>query len=255
MTNMNSVFLIFAVILSLVLFSALLVFFYTKIASLLTSENQAFQSKQNLELSQLIIKNSAEIRHELAEKLNEKFSLLQKDLKEDQRLAREEQREVLFKNTNILENKFVDLEKRVSERLEQIGKEVQVKLDKNLQDGFSHFQKIQETLIGAEKNLSIVGSSIQDLNNVLNLPHLRGKLIGEGTLERLLADFLPSGYYELQYSIESNLVDAVVKFPHLNLVLPIDSKFSLEQVAPLFDKSANPEQLKIARKKLAEIVK
>ena len=47
---------------------------------------------------------------------------------------------------------------------------------------------------------------------------------GEATLERLLADFLPVGSFELQYAITPGSlerVDAVVKFSRL--VLPIDS--------------------------------
>jgi DNA recombination protein RmuC len=113
-------------------------------------------------------------------------------------------------------------------------------------------------LAGAEKQLAglnAVGQSVQELGNVLNLPHLRGKIIGEGNLERLLADFLPSGYYEMQYQIETAYVDAVIKFAHLGIVLPIDSKFSMEQVAPLFERSADPDALSSARKTLAEVVR
>lgn len=182
-------------------------------------------SKNSMDLSNVITRATGDIRQEITEKLNDKFTFITREL---------------------------------NERLEAIGKEVQTKLDKNIQDGFAHFQKVQESLIGAEKqlaNLNAVGQSIQELNNVLNLPHLRGKIIGEGNLERLLADFLPAGFFERQYSIDGALVDFVIKFPHINLVLPIDSKFSMEQVAPLFDHTNNPDELKAARKKLAEITK
>lgn len=192
-------------------------------------------------------KSAADTRLEIAEKLNEKFSFIGKELREE-----------LSRGTLQLETKFVSLEGRVNERLEKIGTNVEAKLDKNIKEGFSHFQKVQETLAGAEKQLAALGSigqSIQELNSVLNLPHLRGKLIGEGSLERLLADFLPAGYFERQFSIEGALVDFVVKFPELGVVLPIDSKFSLEQVSALFDGAADPDALKLARKRLAELAK
>jgi len=151
-----------------------------------------------------------------------------------------------------------EIRQEVGEKLAQFGSDVQGKLDKNIRDGFSHFQKVQELLTNAEKQLSglnNVGKSIQDLNNVLNLPHLRGKIIGEGNLERLLTDFLPAGFFAMQHPIQGSLVDAVIKFPHLNLVLPIDSKFSLEQVSALFEAQSTPEDLKAARKRLADVSK
>ena len=203
-------------------------------------------------------KAAGEMRQDLSDRLNEKFLLINKEMKEDLKVGRDELRDGLGRTTGILEQKFSALELKVSDRLEKIGNEVQAKLDKNIQDGFAHFQKVQESLAGAEKqllNLNAVGQSIQELNNVLNLPHLRGKILGEGNLERLLADFLPAGYFEMQYQIEGAFVDAVIKYEHLNMVLPIDSKFSLEQVAALFDHSSDPEELKAARRKLSDVAK
>lgn len=172
--------------------------------------------------------------------------------------SRKEQRDVLSNSTRDMEFKFKNLQELVNQSLTNISQEVQKKLDKNLEDGATQFQKVQETLVGAQRQLeglNVVGESVKELNNVLNLPHLRGKIIGEGNLERLLADFLPVGFYEMQYLIEGKQVDAVIKFPHLNLVLPIDSKFSMEQVSELYEHGRDAESLKIARKKFAEILK
>ncbi len=211
----------------------------TKVSDSITQNLMGFAST--------FTKSTTEIKHEITEKLHENFSFVGKELREE-----------LSKTTKDLEAKFTGLENKVNSRLETIGKDVQTKLDKNIQDGFSHFQKVQETLAGAEKQLAglnAVGQSIQELNNVLNLPHLRGKLIGEGSLDRLLSDFLPTGFFESQYSIEGNLVDFVIKFPHLNLVLPIDSKFSMEQVSGLYDHTNIGDDLKNARKRLSEITR
>ena len=83
--------------------------------------------------------------------------------------------------------------------------------------------------------------------------HLRGGF-GEATLERLLADFLPLGSFELQYMVDphsTERVDAIVKLA--KQVLPIDSKFPREQVLPLFE-THDPELLEGARKALATYV-
>jgi len=99
-----------------------------------------------------------------------------------------------------------------------------------------------------------IGASINDLNNLLKMPHLRGKF-GEASLERLLEDFLPAHMYELQASPGVDVPgrpDAIVKFPERNL--PIDAKFPREQVLPLFSDS-DPMSLDAARAEFARVMK
>src|SRR5947207_14125423 len=93
----------------------------------------------------------------------------------------------------------------------------QLKLDQNIKEGFAQFEKVQQHLKAAEEQLREVGAlghSINDLNNMLKLPHLRGQF-GEASLERLLADFLPAHMFELQSSPGENnaRADAVIEFP------------------------------------------
>jgi DNA recombination protein RmuC len=134
---------------------------------------------------------------------------------------------------------------------------VQAKLEANLKQGFENFEKVQMHLKQAELqllNLNTVGKSINDLNDLLKLPHLRGNF-GEAILERLLADLLPVDGYELQYRIvpgSLERVDAVIKYP--TCVLPIDSKFPREQVLALFTE-ADPAALELGRKALYDVMK
>ena len=145
----------------------------------------------------------------------------------------------------------------VDRKLSTISDQVTVKLDQNMKEGFKQFEKVQEHLRAAEeqlKNVSVVGSSINDLNNLLKLPHLRGRF-GEASLERLLADFLPAHMYELQASAGpdgSGRADAIIKFPER--ALPIDAKFPREQVLPLFE-SSDPAELAAARGQFARVMK
>ncbi|MHB1306022.1 MAG: DNA recombination protein RmuC [Limisphaerales bacterium] len=146
---------------------------------------------------------------------------------------------------------------RVDERLQAISDQVQQKLERNIQEGFAHFQKVQEHLKAAEEQLrsvGTVGQSINELNNLLKLPHLRGRF-GEAELGRLLADFLPIGSFEEQAMIvpgSRERVDAVVIFPKFRL--PIDSKFNREQILPLFETS-DPQQIEGARQQLASAIR
>lgn len=193
--------------------------------------------------------------------LTQSFQKLMLDLSErlDRTLAqnRQELQTGLILSTQSLETKFQSLETQVGLRLEAIGQNVETKLNQNLKEGFQHFEKVQQHLHSAELKLAAlqtVGQSIQDLNGLLKLPHLRGGF-GEASLERLLADFLPRNSFDLQYAItphSTERVDAIVRLG--KLILPIDSKFPREQVLPLFE-SQDPSALEDARKQLADFIR
>src|SRR5215470_13244214 len=137
---------------------------------------------------------------------------------------------------------------RVDAKLLAISGEVQQKLDHNIKEGFAQFERVQQHLRAAEEQLREVGAlgqSINDLNNMLKLPHLRGHF-GEASLERLLADFLPAHMFELQSSVQGGgRVDAMINFPDRRL--PIDAKFPREQVLAFFDENSKKEDLEAAR--------
>lgn len=199
-----------------------------------------------LDVSERSAKTGSELKDAMADRLEKTMGINRRELQNG-----------LANTTQALETKFQSLEQQVGLRLETIGKNVEAKLHENMKEGFLHFEKVQEHLKAAElklASLNIVGQSISDLNQLLKLPHLRGGF-GEATLERLLADFLPSGSYELQYTIvpgSGERVDAVVKLA--KQVLPIDSKFPREQVLPLFE-SQDPLLLEGARKALYDFVR
>jgi DNA recombination protein RmuC len=235
------------------------------IKNLLGRDKNAFDSSQILTLLQKpltdltlrLSETQGDLRQSLGESLGRHFLDTQERLERSLTQNRQELQNGLLKTTQALESKFQSLEQQVGVRLETIGKNVEFKLNENLREGFKHFEKVLLHLQAAElklAQLSVVGQSISDLNNLLKLPHLRGGF-GEATLERLLADFLPSGTYELQYAIgpnSSERVDAVVKLA--KQILPIDSKFPREKVLPLFE-SHDPAALEIARKALSDTMK
>ncbi len=83
--------------------------------------------------------------------------------------------------------------------------------------------EIQES----SKHLLEMGKGINDLQNILQAPKLRGER-GEIWLEELLAQMIPRKHLEMQHRFKSGeVVDAIVKLRD-DLILPIDSKFSLE---------------------------
>jgi DNA recombination protein RmuC len=145
---------------------------------------------------------------------------------------------------------------RVDAKLVEITQQVQDKLDQNIKEGFAQFEKVQQHLRAAEEQLREVGAlghSIHDLNNLLKLPHMRGRF-GEASLERLLADFLPVHMYEFQSSPgdEGGRADAVIYFPDRKL--PIDAKFPREQILALFE-SKDEAEIEEARTQFVRVMK
>jgi DNA recombination protein RmuC len=144
---------------------------------------------------------------------------------------------------------------RVDTKLMAITEQVQTKLDQNIKEGFAHFEKVQQHLKAAEEQLREVGAlghSINDLNNLLKLPHLRGQF-GEASLERLLADFLPAHMFAIQSAAgDGGRADAVIYFPDRRL--PIDAKFPREQVLALFESNVESE-IEEARHEFVRVMK
>lgn len=210
-----------------------------------------------LDLLERTTRITADLRDGLTRELSRGLLENQERVERALSASRQELQDGLFKTTRALETRFLGLEKQVGDRLEGIGRSVESRLNENIREGFLHFEKVQSHLQAAElklASLASIGQAITDLNQLLKLPHLRGGF-GEATLERLLADFLPSGAYELQYQISpgsTERVDAAVRLARQ--LLPIDSKFPREQVLPLFD-SAEPGALEAARKALSDFTR
>ena len=79
-----------------------------------------------------------------------------------------------------------------------------------------------------EQNARIgeLAKDVGSLHDLFRAPKLRGGF-GELMLERLLADNLPAGAFELQYGYrDGSRVDAVVRFA--DRIVPIDAKFPIE---------------------------
>ena len=127
-----------------------------------------------------------------------------------------------------------------------ITDQVQSKLDQNIKEGFAQFEKVQQHLSAAEEQLREVGAlghSINDLNNLLKLPHLRGLWRGESrtvtgrfSTRQHVRDAIP-----LMVAAVRRCHDQVSRSP-----LPIDAKFPREQVLALFE-DRSEAQLEEAR--------
>jgi DNA recombination protein RmuC len=124
------------------------------------------------------------------------------------------------------------LQKQLTEQMGSSSKQMQSQWaasNKILTDVTRKLTELDKT----NKNVGDIASELKMLQNVLQNPKQRG-VIGEYYLEQILKNTLPPGAYELQFKLgEGTIVDAVIKLD--DKILPIDSKFSLENYNRLID--------------------
>ena len=101
-------------------------------------------------------------------------------------------------------------------------------------------QKSQGQLLQATEEMKQLGVSVSQLEGLLKAPKLRGGL-GESMLEDLLKQVIPASSYSTQYRFRNgNTVDAIVRTA--NGIIPIDSKFPLENFRKMVETSSEAEK-------------
>jgi DNA recombination protein RmuC len=165
--------------------------------------------------------------------------------------------ENLEKVNATLEVKMKSLQESNEKRLEQMQAVVDEKLQKTLETRLAQsFELVSKQLdsvqqgLGEMKNLA---ADAKSLKNALTNVKERGTY-GEVRLERLLSDILTPTQYDINVEISNNKrVDFVIKLPgngDVPLLLPIDSKFPIEDYNRLLD-AEDKAAIDEARKSLA----
>ena len=235
-------------------------------------------SAATADMASRLEQTKGDLRQQVTDRIQQGFSEIRGSLEQQLASGREEQTRRLAEartemagslllTTQQLQTEFQKLNQqtaqsldsirdRVDQKLVAMTDQVQLKLDQNIKEGFAQFEKVQQHLRAAEEQLREVGAlghSINDLNNLLKMPHLRGQF-GEASLERLLGDFLPSHMFALQSSPGDGggRADAVIYFPDRKL--PIDAKFPRESVIALFE-SNDKAEIELARVELVRVMK
>ncbi len=122
------------------------------------------------------------------------------------------------------------MQTQISERMEKSQAMMMGSLQKQSSESNKIITEITRNLTElkeSNKRVVDVADELKTLQNVLQNPKQRGGL-GEYYLENVLSNVLPPHHYETQYHFkDGEIVDAVIKLDK-GRILPIDSKFSLE---------------------------
>lgn len=167
--------------------------------------------------------------------------------------------------TNLLKTDLDNLNKGVGELKESLNENINKKLQdsqsemtQNMQKQFAQSAKIIADVTNrltkldeTNKRVVDVADELKTLQNVLQNPKQRG-VLGEFYLEQILQNLLPPSSYSLQHKLAEGLVvDAVIFLD--DKMLPIDSKFSLENYNRLIE--AKGDQRAILEKQFKEDLK
>ncbi len=150
--------------------------------------------------------------------------------------------ENIEKINTTLENKMKSLQESNEKRLEQIQGVVDEKLQKTLETRLAQsFELVSKQLESVGQGLGemkALAADAKSLKNALTNVKERGTY-GEVRLEKLLSDILAPSQYEMNVEITNGKrVEFAVKLPgngNTALLLPIDSKFPIEDYNRLID--------------------
>ncbi len=155
----------------------------------------------------------------------------------------------------MLQNQIQDLNRLVEQKItdtHRVMADTQVNLNKTIQSQFGQSIKIitdvTERLAKLdETNRQVVSftDQLQNLQDILKNPKQRG-ILGEYYLETLLKNVLPPGQFRMQHPFpDGTIVDAAVFVK--DKVIPIDSKFSLENYNRIVEERSDAERERLEK--------
>ncbi len=150
----------------------------------------------------------------------------------------------------MLQNQIQDQQKQLQENMHRLSQTLDARLSdstksviaqagentKIIKEITSEITKVTE----GQKQISTLNDQLKNLNDILKNTKQRG-VLGEYFLETVLKNVLPPGAFQLQYPFaDGTKVDAVIFYQ--DHVIPIDSKFSLENYNRLADSSITDDE-------------
>ncbi|GAB2027472.1 DNA recombination protein RmuC [Lactovum odontotermitis] len=204
-------------------------------------------------------------RQEINGALNQVIDITSNNIREFSETNNKKMSELTEQINSKFDRQFKDLQESNEKKLEQIQKSVDEKLQETLKKSISQsFEQVQLQLKSVEQGLGQMrnlASDVGSLSKVMSGVKTRG-IIGELQLNQILEDIMPRSQYREQENIQgANKVDFAVVLPgkvdNEEVLLPIDSKFPLEDYQRLLDAQENNDSVLVEqfRKELFKRIK
>ncbi|HEY0221794.1 DNA recombination protein RmuC [Lactovum miscens] len=205
------------------------------------------------EIRQDLRQELGQSRQEINSALNQVIDITSQNMLEFAENNNKKLAELTEQINSKFDRQFKDLQESNERKLEQIQKSVDEKLQETLQKSISQsFEQVQVQLKSVEQGLGQMrnlASDVGSLSKVMSGIKTRG-IIGELQLNQILEDIMPRSQYREQENIQgANKVDFVVVLPgkmdNAEVLLPIDSKFPLEDYQRLIDAQETNDQIQV----------
>ena len=141
----------------------------------------------------------------------------------------------------LLQNQVQEIVRTLDNKMSESSKIMQTQFGQSAQiikEVTEKLTKLDET----NKQVISFAEQLKKLENVLTNPKQRG-ILGEYYLETVLKNVLPPKSYQMQYKFTNGeIVDAVIFVK--DKIIPVDSKFSLENYNRILDNNNETERKK-----------
>ena len=155
-----------------------------------------------------------------------------------------------------VDSKVSDLNKTVDLKMGESTRHMSESVNRQFSESQKLIREITSELAQVkETGKQVVGfaDQLQNLQDILKNPKQRG-IIGEYYLETLLKNVLPPGQYQMQYPFsDGEIVDAAVFVK--DKIIPIDSKFSLENYNKLVEERNETEKARLEKLFVSDLKK
>jgi len=149
-----------------------------------------------------------------------------------------------------LNRTIANLQTTLGDKLERNAMNMQSSMQRQLTESGKLVSDVTQRLAKLDetnRRVVDVADELKTLQNVLQNPKQRG-VFGEYLLESVLGNILPTKNYQMQYKFkDGNIADAVV-FLDKGMILPIDSKFSLENYNRMVSAPTKAEREELLKK-------
>ncbi|MDP2410142.1 MAG: DNA recombination protein RmuC [Pseudolabrys sp.] len=136
------------------------------------------------------------------------------------------------------------LQQTVHERLDAVSSRLGESMQNSTKHTTDHLQQLHARLAvidNAQKNITDLAAQVTTLQSVLSNKQTRGAF-GQGQLEAIIADVLPRGAYEFQYTLSNRTrPDCAIFMPDSGPLI-IDAKFPLEAMTAVRGAGSDEER-------------
>lgn len=160
--------------------------------------------------------------------------------------------ELMKSDVTELTRNIASLQQVMGDKLERSNMAMQTSVSKQLSESAKLIADVTQSLTKLDdtnKRVVDVADELKTLQNVLQNPKQRG-VFGEFYLESVLDNVLPPGQYQMQYKFKDGEIADAVIYLDKNQILPIDSKFSLENYNRMIEAAGDERDKLLAKVKI-----